>query len=281
MIEWPSLYGPTMLKKWDCVVPSRPFSVRKSVMDDGCSFAILASGISSGVVVPDPRSDEKGEIQMQDNEIVMVSGVPLCTDIGERVQDVKILVPRRTEYGKQIRKQYDSGNLKEKRHNMIELIPRDDDITNVITTLERDNLLAVKQGENADTGEQLPDMGAGDVVSMLTPGRKEKRQNGPRFKGDGTSFTITCQDKHGVAMMNENEKLRIRYLTERECMRLMGQKDEDIDRMFEVERSKTVRYRLAGNSIVVDVLEAIFKGIYIDNSFKECQERQVSLDAFQ
>ena len=67
--------------------------------------------------------------------------------------------------------------------------------------------------------------------------------------------------------MNESEELRIRYLTPRECFRLMGQPEEAIDRIQSLGLSRSAQYRLAGNSIVVPVLAEIFKGIYIDESF--------------
>lgn len=51
---------------------------------------------------------------------------------------------------------------------------------------------------------------------------------------------------------------RIRKLTERECFRLMGVHDEDSNKIRAVV-SKTQCYKLAGNSIVVDVLVEIFK----------------------
>lgn len=35
---------------------------------------------------------------------------------------------------------------------------------------------------------------------------------------------------------------------------------------------------MAGNSIVVDVLAAIFKGVYIDQSFEEPKPKQTSID---
>ncbi len=42
-------------------------------------------------------------------------------------------------------------------------------------------------------------MGFGECRAVLTPNRKEKRQNGPRFKDDGEPmFTLTKQDIHGV-----------------------------------------------------------------------------------
>jgi len=53
------------------------------------------------------------------------------------------------------------------------------------------------------------------------------------------------------------EKLRIRRITPRECFRLMGFTDEDFDKAKAVN-SNTQLYKQAGNSIVVQVLEAIF-----------------------
>lgn len=64
--------------------------------------------------------------------------------------------------------------------------------------------------------------------------------------------------------MNElNQEYRIRKLTPRECFRLMGVSDEDIDKMMSVN-SNVQCYKQAGNSIVVPVLEAIFTRMFID-----------------
>ena len=52
--------------------------------------------------------------------------------------------------------------------------------------------------------------------------------------------------------------IRIRKLTPRECWRLMGFYDEDFDKAEKVN-SNTQLYKQAGNSIVVNVLEDIFK----------------------
>ena len=71
--------------------------------------------------------------------------------------------------------------------------------------------------------------------------------------------------------------MRIRYLTPRECLRLMGFDDPSIDTLIEAVPSKTNQYKLAGNSIVVDCLEAIFKAIYIDKTFRRPRPKQVSL----
>lgn len=52
-----------------------------------------------------------------------------------------ILRPERTEYGKSIRKEYESGNVEEKWGNMRTLQPRPDNISNTLTTVLKDNLL--------------------------------------------------------------------------------------------------------------------------------------------
>lgn len=113
----------------------------------------------------------------------------------------------------------------------------------------------------------------GDGLVMQRPsssGSTVKHQTAPTIRTMGGAGTV----------VNNNNNLRIRYLTERECLRLMGQPDDAIDRLFEVIPAKTVRYKLAGNSIVVDCLEAIFKGIYIDKSFKKPDPKQITLGDF-
>ena len=55
---------------------------------------------------------------------------------------------------------------------------------------------------------------------------------------------------------------RIRKLTPTECMRLMKVSDEDIAKMKAAGISDSQMYKLAGNSIVVCVLEAIFTQMF-------------------
>lgn len=59
---------------------------------------------------------------------------------------------------------------------------------------------------------------------------------------------------------------KYRFLTERECFRLMGFDDEDFERILKVvkidkNKLSSNLYKLAGNSIVLNVLEAILKEI--------------------
>jgi len=45
------------------------------------------------------------------------------------------------------------------------------------------------------------------VIPVITPGRKEKRQNGRRFKETGEpAFTLNCQDQHGIMISSATTK---------------------------------------------------------------------------
>lgn len=76
----------------------------------------------------------------------------------------------------------------------------------------------------------------------------------------GTSNCLTSVQKDNLLL--EKPQYRIRKLTPRECGRLMGVSDEDIDRMAAVN-SNTQLYKQFGNSIVVDVMCAMFKNLNI------------------
>lgn len=109
--------------------------------------------------------------------------------------------------------------------------------------------VATKQGyEEAEKG---------DFVNITYPGSKTKRGR----VGKGIAQTLTCGD--GNAVITEN--IRIRKLTPRECLRLMGWHDEQIDKIQAAKISGTQQYRQAGNGIVVQVLEAIFKALFFGN----------------
>lgn len=62
-------------------------------------------------------------------------------------------------------------------------------------------------------------------------------------------------------ILENKEKLRIRKLTPRECFRLMDVLDSDIDIILNTV-SNSQAYKLAGNSIVVNVLVEIFKKLF-------------------
>lgn len=75
---------------------------------------------------------------------------------------------------------------------------------------------------------------------------------------DDVSKTLKA-NKHDISVLYSN--LRIRKLTPKECWRLMGFSDADFHKAEEVN-SNSQLYKQAGNSIVVNVLEGIFRQLF-------------------
>lgn len=153
---------------------------------------------------PDNPSDRSVGSQTEQRLEANTQGTSNCLTSVQKdnlVMESSVLTPKRTEYGKAIRKAYENGEVQESRHNMTELEPRTDGVSNTLTTVQKDNLVIEPQ-------------------------------------------------------------YRIRKLTPRECGRLMGVSDEDIFKMAAVN-SNTQLYKQFGNSIVVDVMCAMFKNLNI------------------
>ena len=109
---------------------------------------------------------------------------------------------------------------------------------------------------------ELPCIGASRGRNPENPSSRvagEPTEQRLEINTNGTSNTITTVQKDNYAI---EESFRIRKLTPRECFRLMGMRDDDIAKIQEAGISNTQQYKLAGNSIVVDVLEAIFKNLF-------------------
>ena len=63
----------------------------------------------------------------------------------------------------------------------------------------------------------------------------------------------------------------VRKLTVRECFRLMGVEDDDTTKLLNAGIARTHMYKLAGNSIVVDVLYHIFRKLFVDTKSESLQ----------
>lgn len=90
--------------------------------------------------------------------------------------------------------------------------------------------------------------------AVINPAKGKTRQNGRRVKEpEEPMFTITASDRHGIVYHG-----RIRRLVPRECLRLQGYRDDQIDKM-EAITSDNQLYKQAGNGVTVNVIEAIGK----------------------
>ncbi|MBR9935973.1 DNA cytosine methyltransferase [Oscillospiraceae bacterium Marseille-Q3528] len=183
-----------------------------------------------------------------------ISGCLTSVQKDNLVLESQILTPKRTEYGKLIRKAYENGEIRESRRNMTELAPRQD---GTITTVQKDNelleIVKIKQATSAGAIE----CEIGGCFDASFPGSRTRRG---RVQDNGnTAPTLTAQNQE---IMCIETQYRIRKLTPRECGRLMGVSDEDITKMAEVN-SNSQLYKQFGNSIVVDVMCEMFKNLGI------------------
>ena len=127
-------------------------------------------------------------------------------------------------------------------------------ISNTITTVQKDNYviepcLKIKEATKAGYKEAY----AGDGVNIS--GRM-KYQRG-NVQKEMTQTLMANGSERGVVTPD----MRIRKLTPRECWRLMGFGDEDFNKAKGIGTSDTQLYKQAGNSIVVNVLEAVFRNL--------------------
>ena len=161
----------------------------------------------------------------------------------------------RNEYGRMIRKGYESGDIKARRSEIRDVLPRTDGITNTITTILKDNIIMEKE---------------------LMPEPVEARPKGKGWKW----------------IPEEMCWVRLRKLTPKECFRLMDMMDEYIGKiqtavfpdkksvipvgygvpdaeLKQVRISDSQQYKMAGNSIVVACLEGIFNNLFTDGEVEK------------
>jgi len=111
---------------------------------------------------------------------------------------------------------------------------------------------------------------AGGDKRVLEP--KIQQLNNPKhsqqriYSKEGIAPTLCAGNKGGgkETCKHLTDNYRIRKLTPKECWRLMGFKDEDFEKAAKFN-SNTQLYKQTGNSICVNVLESIFKSLFLHN----------------
>ena len=179
------------------------------------------------------------------------------------VAEPQILTPKRTDFGKQVRKQYEAGELDMSRHDMTELEPRKDGISNTLTSVQKDNLVAESLQIKQATKQGYIEIPPGSVFDASYPDSQTRR--GRVQDGGQTSPTLMASGEAPCYYEGAKEpSYRIRKLTPRECFRLMGVSESNIDKIQESGVSQTQQYKMAGNSIVVDCLFHLFRKMFTE-----------------
>ena len=113
---------------------------------------------------------------------------------------------------------------------------------------ERSGVLMIREATKKGFAEAVP----GDGVKLGYEGCAGKRGR----VGRGVSHTLTATGRHGVVERTG----RVRRLTPRECLRLQGFDETQIDKLLAIT-SDAQAYRQAGNSVTVNLIEAIGRKI--------------------
>ena len=122
------------------------------------------------------------------------------------------------------------------------------------------------------TSQGYAEVQEGGVFDAAYPDSKTRR--GRVQEGGSVTPTILTSNELSLYEGVKNGQFRIRKLTPRECFRLMGVSEENIDKIQAAGISNSQQYKMAGNSIVVDTLYHIFKKMFID---KESEQEQLTL----
>lgn len=93
--------------------------------------------------------------------------------------------------------------------------------------------------------------------------KQAKKGNGFKFEiTEGNCIAKSITTRVGACRTDDNYiGTKVRKLTPKECWRLMGFGDEDFEKAKNIGTSDTQLYKQAGNSIVVNVLEAVFTNL--------------------
>ena len=215
------------------------------------------------------------------------NAIALARKIAEEIElnHPAVLRSVRTEYGKEIRTAYEQGEIHEKRANMREFECRPDDLCNTLTTVLKDNYIAEPVmrtvGDLGVGGQRGRVFSINGIVGCLSAtdykdppkilqvgnivktGQFDNPQRGRIYDPDGLAPTLNTCSGGGLEpkfIDRSRVDVRIRKLTPRECFRLMGFTDDDFDKIKGISNSQL--YKMAGNSIVVNVLTEIFKELF-------------------
>lgn len=102
------------------------------------------------------------------------------------VVEPQVMTPKRTEYGKAVRKQYEAGELQEQRKNLAQLEPREDGISNTLTSVQKDNYVLIPEA----TKDGYIPMEMGGVCDLSYPNSDTRR--GRVQEGGTVAPTLTC-----------------------------------------------------------------------------------------
>lgn len=194
--------------------------------------------------------------------------------------DSIIMKPKSLEVANCITARYDAG-IQNKQSIGVAVVEKT--IVGVVGSTQKNAY--VGNGDFSSTLTSAMGQGGGHVpmiasrIGGLFDDEKGKHQAGSVWDIEGISPTLdTMQGGYRQPCVVSNQSIqeyRVRKLTPKECWRLMGFLDVDFEKAAMV-CSNTQLYKQAGNSIVVKVLESIFRSMFLKEDVdKFIEEKEV------
>lgn len=177
--------------------------------------------------------------------------------VAMRGREDSCLTPKRTEYGKSIRKDYEAGKIKEQRGNIQQLEPRLDNKTNCLTSVQKDNLILQRSRGNNKGGffeDKTSTLSAcaWEQNNLLC----ERQRKNYKSKDEKANTFLSTSHKgsqaNGMTLVKNSQQIYadyIRRLTPTECSRL-----QTVPSWYRWECSDTQIYKMLGNGWTVDVI---------------------------
>ena len=235
----------------------------------------------------------------QNSRVIDPEGISYAVTNGEKDGEPKIIEPIGCAMrGRNPENPSERGRSGGKYKQRIEM---GSNISNKITSVQKDSLVAeplripqatkqgyievpqgavfdmsypestTRRGRVQDGGKVSPTlMESGEAPCLFEGVSVHPNSHALEFKGEKSIKTdaspaLRATDyKAPHCVWEDSANYRIRKLTPKECFRLMGVSESDIEKIQNSGVSQSQQYKMAGNSIVVDVLEHIFRKLFVD-----------------
>lgn len=114
--------------------------------------------------------------------------------VASRGREPNVLTPKRTEYGKKVRKDWESHKLIQQRKYMQQMEPRTDGVSNTITSVQKDNMLLEPLRIKANTREGFAEVEEYGAVNISQPSSCTRRGRVQGNKGDIIGTLLTGEE---------------------------------------------------------------------------------------
>lgn len=157
--------------------------------------------------------------------------------VAEPSNEPNVLTPKRTEYGKKVRKEWESHKLIQQRKYMQQLEPRTDGVSNTITSVQKDNMLFEPLRIKANTREGFAEVEEYGAVNISQPSSRTRRGRVQGNKGDIIGTLLTGEE-NAVLEPKTEEVRRVAEEVRRQPCGVSVDKDNNL-RPYRQDKAKS------------------------------------------